>query len=268
MVVFASCAPPITGEIRERDVEGPMDTFRITVRLPPSFASEPDRRFPWILQLDGRVPSLNEFDTTARLASEAEARGELEEVVIVGINSATGEGNARGRNRDYTIPGDDVFGGSGGAADFHHFLGTQLIPSIEDDFHLRKDRDGRALFGHSLGGLFGAHALTQQADAPLFGAIVAASPSLIYSGGAIHQSLLDLPTSWNVPRTLVLTAGTLEGPEMVVPVRTFAQQARDKKFSSGIEVTDFDFPVDHINSIEPSFKEALRVLHSRGWDAR
>lgn len=258
---FVSACAPISGEVTTHEFPSALDTFSLQVRVPPSYASSPDRSYPWVLQLDGRVPSLNEFDTTARLASEQNL-----DVIIVGINAATGEGTGRGRLRDYTIPADlapDQWGGTGGAPAFRALLRDEVIPFVESTYRVKQDTSSRALFGHSLGGLFGAYCFTEE---PLFGAIVSASPSLVYDAGRMHGVLDAMPVSARTPSTLLMTAGVLEGPEMVVPMRTFARQAREKNFA-GLEVYEETFPVDHIGSVEPSFRAGLNLLHRLGWDS-
>lgn len=259
-IVTSACAP-ISGEVTTHALSSDLDTFTLTVRVPPSYASSPDRSYPWVLQLDGRVPSLMEFDTTARLASEQNL-----EVIVVGINSASGEGPMRGRLRDYTIPADlapDQWGGSGGAPAFRVLVRDQVIPFVEQNYRVTRDVSKRALFGHSLGGLFGAYCFTQE---PLFGAIVSASPSLVYDAGRMHGVIDAMPVTASTPSTLLMTAGILEGPEMVVPMRTFARQAREKNFA-GLEVYEETFAVDHIGSVEPSFRAGLQLLHRLGWDS-
>lgn len=260
VLACAACAP-ISGEVSSHELNSDLDTFALTVRVPPSYATSPERTYSWVLQLDGRVPSLNEFDTTARLASEQNL-----DVVIVGINSATGEGPGRGRLRDYTIPADlapDQWGGTGGAPAFRVLVRDRIIPFIEQNYRVKPDVSKRALFGHSLGGLFGAYCFTEE---PLFGAIVSASPSLVYDAGRMHGVIDSMPVTARTPSTLLMTAGILEGPEMVVPMRTFARQAREKNFA-GLEVSEETFPVDHIGSVEPSFRAGLQLLHRLEWDA-
>lgn len=262
---LAACGPG-SGTVSTQQLANDVDTWTLTVRVPPSYARDDGRRYPWILQLDGRVPSLMELDVTSRAASDLEAAGALNEVIVVGINSASGEGEGKGRNRDYTIPGNepDPFGGTGGAPQFLSFVRSEVIPFVEREYRVKPGREGRALFGHSLGGLFGAFTFVE-ADAPPFDFICAASPSLVYVGGVIHGQLEAMDSTRAVPRTVLLTAGTLEGPEMVVSTRRFAQQAQEKNFS-GLEVFEQEFPVDHIGNVEPSFRAALQLLHSRGWD--
>lgn len=68
---------------------------------------------------------------------------------------------------------------SGGSAQFTSFLREELIPYVDD--HLRTE-PFRVLIGHSLGGMFAAHALF---EAPgLFQAHIAASPALYWNAGS------------------------------------------------------------------------------------
>ena len=255
-----ACGPGITGEVFHHTLtsEAVGDTYDVLVRVPAAYAAEPGRRFPVILQLDGKVPGLDEFDTTARLASALEAAGELNPVVVIGVSALEGQH----RLRDYTPPPElpDLTGAAGGAPAFLTFTRTELLPFLEREYRV----GDRALFGHSLGGLFGVYLFTTDAP-PLVSAVVAASPSLVFDGGSIHGALARADATRSFPRLLVLTAGRLEGPEMMVPVQVFADQVRARELP-GVEVIHQTFPVDHLGSIEPSFREGLRALHAAGWD--
>lgn len=68
---------------------------------------------------------------------------------------------------------------SGGSAQFTSFLRDELIPFVDGRF---RTEPFRILVGHSLGGLFAAHALFAAPD--LFQAHIAASPALYWNGGS------------------------------------------------------------------------------------
>lgn len=226
--------PAVTGRAEQFPLTGTRvaDTFSIFVRLPDGYDAAPDRRFPLVLQLDANLALANEFEVTAGFASELEAAGVIPPTVVVGIGYPYPDAPQKGRNRDYTLPllHPDISGGfdAGGAPQFLEFLRDELMPAIEARYRVQGPR-GRALVGHSLGGLFTDYALLQFDPAkPFVTGFLPASPSLWYDSGSIYRYLDGLRARTNeLPAVVYTTVGTLEGPVMTVYFDDFSQRLRD-----------------------------------------
>jgi hypothetical protein len=147
------------------------DAYQLFVRLPPDYETQPGRR----------------SRGHTGFASNLEASGAIPATIVVGLGYG-GEASHpyTGRGRDYTLPlqHPDVHGrNTGEAPAFCEFLRTELWPHLERPYSVAGP-EGRALFGHSLGGLFATWAFTRhEPAAPLFTAYVAASPSLHFDQG-------------------------------------------------------------------------------------
>lgn len=147
------------------------------------FASFPGTEAP-----DDGYPVLYVLDGNAMFAGFAEARRiqeyyDVGKTIVVGIGYPTDQAYDARRLNDYTPPLLDppptIYRSlakyrSGGRAAFLDFLTGKLRTEIGQRYRINPER--QALFGHSLGGLFGLYALYTQPQA--FQSIVAASPSL------------------------------------------------------------------------------------------
>ena len=105
-------------------------------------------------------------------------------VVAVGYPTAsTLRDTAQIRTRDLTPTYSPAFEHSGGADDFVRFLSDELRPWLAERFG--HAADDVTYFGHSLGGLFGAHVLLAQPG--LFKRYILASPSLWWDRESIFR---------------------------------------------------------------------------------
>jgi predicted alpha/beta superfamily hydrolase len=107
---------------------------------------------------------------------------------------------------------------NGGADAFLAFLADTLMPEIAARYP-RTDGGERILYGHSLGGLFGAHALLTRPDA--FSAFIISSPSLWWDGFSILHKLpafkQRLAALQRQPRVFVDVGGKEQDPPTSVP---------------------------------------------------
>jgi predicted alpha/beta superfamily hydrolase len=139
------------------------DTYKIEVRLPPSYDDSPNTTYPVAYQLDA-TDFGPEFDISAGYASSLGDSGKMPETIIVGV------GYDYPPSTGYPNPGpkpigrwrDDVFtyadGSPGGGENFLKFLEEELLPHIDATYRTNP-AVGRGLMGHSLGGYFSAATL-------------------------------------------------------------------------------------------------------------
>lgn len=173
------CLLLAAGEVRARDgvpLVGRLTSAALgevrdySVRLPASYAREPQKRFPVIYVLDG--PPLD--DHTAEGATQLAASGLAAELIVVGIpNMQRG-----GRARDFLPPWlsfrrRDGSPFTGGADRFLGFLRDELMPRIDRDYRTEAPR---LLVGHSLGAIFVCYSLG--AAPTLFAGRFAHSPAI------------------------------------------------------------------------------------------
>jgi uncharacterized protein len=144
------------------------------VSLPASYQWALDRRYPVLYVLDGET----NFQHTAASAGFLAAKGEIPEVIVVGITSTV-------RVRDFTqTDWSSHWVGGGGAQNFRTFLSREFLPRIENDL---RTNGFRILAGHSASGQFTLFALTSEPS--LFNAYIAISPSLDWDEGLPQRSL-------------------------------------------------------------------------------
>ena len=107
---------------------------------------------------------------------------------------------------------------NGGADAFLAFLTGTLMPEIEARYP-QTDGGARILYGHSLGGLFGAHALLTRPDS--FSAFIISSPSLWWDGFSIFDKLPTFAARLRAlprqPRIFVDVGGKEQDPPTSVP---------------------------------------------------
>jgi len=263
-LLASGCPAPtpgdITGTIETRTLSSQHvgDDYVLSVRVPPGYDAA--GAHPVVFQLDPHLGILREFELTASYASELEAEGLIEPTIVLGIGYTEALGPVEGRMRDYTIPdtnGDTLGLGSGGAPAFYAFLLDELTPWVEETYAVGGPQD-RALFGHSLGGLFAMYAALQHDPAaPFVGRFVVASPSFWYDSGSIFQIEAEYAEhAEDLELDLFMADGLYEGPEMTVYTDAMAERLAEREHPS-LTLTVERYEVDHVRSVEPCFHEGL-----------
>jgi predicted alpha/beta superfamily hydrolase len=181
---------------------------RIWVCLPPSYDSDPERRFPVLYLQDGQ----NVFDgATAFLAGhEWEAdetaerlieQGRIEPLIIVAVD------NAGARRVDEYTPAPDARDHGGGADLYGRMLVEELKPWVDQTWRTRADREDTGIGGSSLGALVSLWVGFSHPE--IFGKIAALSPSVWWDDGYILRFVAALPEK---PDTRIwVDIGTEEG---------------------------------------------------------
>jgi predicted alpha/beta superfamily hydrolase len=149
--------------------------YQTFISLPPSYAAQPQRRYPvvYVTDADYAFPVLRAI---GRRMNGAGPR--LEEFILVGLSYGKGEDPMASRRRDYTptargasdAPADALHGQS---LRYRDYLRDAVLPFIDSRFRTLPER--RVYVGHSYGGLLGAQILMTQPE--MFSGYVLGSPS-------------------------------------------------------------------------------------------
>jgi enterochelin esterase-like enzyme len=186
------------------------DERDVIVYLPPEYGKHPERTYPVLYLQDGQ----NLFDGRTSYvpgrtwqvrehADEAIKAGEVEPLVIVGVNN-TGDR----RLAEYTHERDWQMGG-GEAAAYGRLMTEELMPWIAGQYRVRTEREHVGVGGSSLGGLVSLYLGLRFVRN--FGKLAVLSPSVWWN----HKSILGylnehVPEIWERPR-LWLDVGDQEG---------------------------------------------------------
>lgn len=159
------------------DVPDPVSgrAYQVFVHLPPSYESQPQRRYPVLYVTDADYA----FPLARQIGRRLNGEGpKIEEFILIGLSYARGDAGPQSRNRDYTPTANGPASASslvhGGAAAYQVYLRDQVMPFVERRF--RADLARNYLLGHSYGGLLGAQILLT--DPSMFAGYVLGSPSL------------------------------------------------------------------------------------------
>ncbi|KPV49985.1 hypothetical protein SE17_29545 [Kouleothrix aurantiaca] len=199
----------VVGDLRAADaVYSPQlhNRRRLFVHLPPSYAAEPERRYPVIYMQDGQ----NLFDQTLSYAGEWQVdetmlalSGEGLEAIVVGIP------NMGTRRVDEYSPFKDARLRRGGRGDWYvAFMANTVKPLIDADFRTLPAREHTGVLGSSMGGLISLYAFFARPD--VFGFAGVMSPSLWFAQEAITSYIQAAPYK---PGRIYLDIGTHEAGE-------------------------------------------------------
>ncbi len=175
--------------------------YRIFLGIPPT--PPPPQGYPLLVVLDANATFATAYDSM-RIQSRRSDRTAVDPMVVLGIGYPTdAPHDVVRRVADFTTR-------TGGVSALQEFIEQDVRPGIEE--RLPIDPARRAMFGHSLGGLFVLQAMFSRTTG--FRTFIAASPSIwwddcsvlrderIYS--ATHAACIDRPR-------LLVTVGGHEG---------------------------------------------------------
>jgi predicted alpha/beta superfamily hydrolase len=161
--------PALRGDYFRVDSRAVGRPFHIYVRLPENYQADESARYPVVYVLDG--DSLFPILAASHLFLTIDEG--LPEAVVVGIAYGSFDPSINRRGFDFTAPGDNADPERGGAAAFHDFLESELIPRIETSY--RADSSRRVLFGQSRGGSMVLYSAFTDPD--LFWGRIASNPA-------------------------------------------------------------------------------------------
>jgi predicted alpha/beta superfamily hydrolase len=218
-------------------------SYDIKVALPSGY-DPAGGKYATIYLLDGEEI----FDFTANSCQEIAGKNGVRNALVVSI------GYGQDRSIDYTPA--KISNSTGGAPQFLEFIASQLIPRMEQDYHVDTSRAGRVILGHSYGGLFGAYAFC--VNHKLFGHYLLLSPSLWFDNLITLQLEKDnRAINRNSPAGVFMGIGEAENSgRMQAPFESFYQTLRDNypvvKLARNREKN-----LDHLASRNPNIIKGL-----------
>jgi predicted alpha/beta superfamily hydrolase len=237
-------------------------SYRIFVRLPPSYDQAPAQQFPVVYQLDANFLSFDEFGVTAGLASKLEATGQIPEVIVVGVGYDGPDQRFRDFVPELGVAPSGVLPTSGGAFSFYRFVRDELQPSINKTYRI-DTASGATLMGHSLGGFFSLWSLFQQDSAPpVFSHFVAADPTSGYDRAVLLGYEARLATrTMSLPVSLLITYAGVGSFSQPIVIDALAAQLAGHGYA-GLRSSVEEISGDHGEVLSPSFERGL--LYSLG----
>ncbi len=170
--------------------------------LPPSYAVEPERRYPVLYMHDGQ----NLFDDVTSFAGDWRVDETMEtlaqegiEAIVIGIFN-----KGKDRAHEYSPFVDQHYGGGRGDR-YLAFMVDTLKPMVDRTLRTRPQREFTGIMGSSLGGLISLYAFF--AFSETFGIAGVMSPSLWWADQAILDYVERAPYA---PGRLYVDVGTRE----------------------------------------------------------
>lgn len=222
------------------------DDYQVSVWLPPDYESS-DKPLPVLYLLD--APEFFGFATGVvllHLLDEA-----LPSMIVVGIGKAMENLDSwwELRWRDYSPTHVEAHPLSGQASTFYDLLTTEIIPFVDANF--RTNPDDRALYGHSLSGVFTLYAMQRQAS--VFKRYIATSPAFVAAGETILTYENGLADTDFQNRKLYVAVSDAE-PEFKPYVDIFAKAVRENDYPG------LDFSYEIIEGIEHTPASTLAFI--------
>jgi enterochelin esterase-like enzyme len=133
-------AVQVPGPSLEGNLEGNATTREAMVVLPPSYATDPDRRFPVVYYLHGFAISGRDFYDFMQVPTAVATNAEQGNEFIVVVPDTL------------TKMGGSMYSSSVTTGDFRQFVAKDLVEYIDSNYRTIATREGRGLAGHSMGG--------------------------------------------------------------------------------------------------------------------
>jgi enterochelin esterase-like enzyme len=153
----------IHGTALEGNLEGDAVDRDVFVFLPPSYASEPTRRYPVVYALHGFSIGAEQWTHEIHVPQTIEgafAKGAHEMIVVLPDSK--------------TIYGGSMYSSSATTGDFENFIAHDVVAYIDAHYRTIARRESRGLVGHSMGG-YGASRIGMK-HADVFGSLYIMSP--------------------------------------------------------------------------------------------
>ena len=190
-------------EVRDIRAQALKRDYQLYVALPDSYR-QGNKRYPVLFVVDANYS----FAIVRNIAQRLNKHAGMEEVVVVGLSYANGDGGVYSRRRDYTpttprkhdyrsdMPGRQPAFGEAKA--YGQFISGEVFPFISSNYRVNMQR--KVFIGHSYGSLLGLQFLLTEPRT--FEHYILGSPSLWYDAGIMFEreqayaaSHKDLPAS-------------------------------------------------------------------------
>ena len=215
-------------EVRVLPVSSNGRAYQLYVGLPPSYAKQPNRRYPVLYFCDGYW----DFTLFNNILGGLNYDNDAPEIILVGFGYPGANPDVGAlRAYDYTPapkPNDPQAKTTGHAAEFLRVVESEFIPFVEREY--RVDRSFRALGGSSLGGLFTLYAMLERPG--LFQGYVAPSPAVDWGKewlfgreaefAAAHQAL---------PARLFMSGAGEENAAYLAAVHRFDERLQSRRYA-------------------------------------
>src|SRR5687768_3498989 len=134
----------VFGASLKGNLMGESDSPEVSIYLPPSYATDRDRRYPVVYLLHGYIGNdLGYFGPTGRqlhvIAERVFANGSAREMILVMPNC-------------YNTYAGCMYSNSVTAGNWEGYVADDLVAYMDKNYRTIASRDGRGLGGHSMGG--------------------------------------------------------------------------------------------------------------------
>lgn len=249
-VLAAPANPPASyvlenTEVRDIRAQALKRDYQVYVALPDSYR-QGNKRYPVLFVVDANYS----FAIVRNIAQRLNKHAGMEEVVVVGLSYANGDGGVYSRRRDYTpttprkhdyrsdMPGRQPAFGEAKA--YGQFISGEVFPFIASNYRVNMQR--KVFIGHSYGSLLGLQFLLTEPRT--FEHYILGSPSLWYDAGVMFDreqayaaSHKDLPASvfFGIGGLEKLAAGKKrsrleEEADMLADLREFDGKLKSHKY--------------------------------------
>jgi predicted alpha/beta superfamily hydrolase len=232
-------------EVRDIHAHALARDYQLYVALPDSYR-EGSQRYPVLFVVDADYS----FSIVRNIAQRLNKHAGMEEVVVVGLSYAKGDGGIYSRRRDYTpsVPRNNDYRSDmpgrqpafGEASAYGKFIAEEVFPFVASQYRVNMER--KVFIGHSYGSLLGLQILLSEPRT--FEHYILGSPSLWYDAGIMFQreqayaaSHRDLPASvfFGIGALERLEPGkqrsrSEENADMVADLRDFDRKLQSHRF--------------------------------------
>jgi uncharacterized protein len=246
-------------------------SYQISVALPDGYAGT-TAAYPVLYAVDANM----QFGTVVEAARYMAMTGQGPALIVVGVGYPGREiGSAVvPRLLDLSPWPDSAFiagaaprlakygapEGTGGGPAFLRFLQAEVIPLVEAEY--RTVPTDRAIYGHSLGGLFAVYALL--AGDGTFQRFIVGSPDLPWAArSAFAAESAFAATHRRLPGRLFVSAGLLERPAMLEGVRALLGVLEARKYDGLTWESHLFEEETHVSVIPATISRGLRSVYRK-----